>query len=156
MRKGFKAALTTAALGVALAGTTAGVALAGVGPDLTPLIDTTCNYSQVIAGINALDPGLGDKIANFPPVAGKLQQFLAAPNDQRQAIATTELDDHPRLQEIVDAVEGDPGGQMDIGLLTQVSKSCSTYPAGTAASAGAPTPAPAPMPTPVAVPAPAA
>ena len=131
-----------------------GTASAASDPDLTPLIDTTCNYSQVIAGINDLDPGMGGEIANFPPAANRLQQFLALPNDQRQQFVDGEVASHPRAQEIIDAIEGDPGGQKDITILDQVSKSCGNYPADPGAPVPGPAPAPAPAPVPVPVPAP--
>lgn len=138
-----KSVLAVSALIVGISSLGTGTASAVSDPDLTPLIDTTCTYDQVIAGINDLDPGMGQEIANFPPAANRLQQFLALPNDQRQQFIDGELSTHPRAEKIIDAIEGDPGGQEDLTILDQVSQSCSKYPVAPAAP-DAPSPAPAP------------
>lgn len=146
-----KSAVAVSALILGLSATLgAGTASAVSDPDLTPLVDTTCNYDQVIAGINDLDPGMGQEIANFPPAANRLQQFLALPNDQRQQFVDGELSAHPRAEKIIDAIEGDPGGQEDLTILDQVSQSCGKYPTAPGAPADpAPAPAaPAPAPAP--------
>lgn len=49
--------LVAAVCGLALS-LTAGAVTASADPDLGPVINTTCNYSQVLAALNALHPNL--------------------------------------------------------------------------------------------------
>jgi len=64
---------------------TTGVALAQ--PDLTPFINTTCSYQQIVAALNAQDPQLAQELSGRPQVQTMLQQFLAMPTDRRRASA---------------------------------------------------------------------
>ena len=66
---------------------TMGVGVASAGPDLGPIINTTCNYAQVTAALNVVSPDMAAKLAQNPMVSSRLQSFLAAPVDERQQMA---------------------------------------------------------------------
>ena len=63
---------------------TAGVGVASAGPDIGPLINTTCNYSQVVAALHAKAPDLANALSADPQAQAGLRQFLAMSPDQRR------------------------------------------------------------------------
>jgi hemophore-related protein len=63
---------------------TAGVGVASAGPDLGPLINTTCNYSQVAAALQAKAPDMANALSADPQAQAGLRQFLALTPDQRR------------------------------------------------------------------------
>lgn len=88
-----------------------GAGVASAQPDLGPLVNTTCTYSQVISALNAEAPDLGKELSSFPAAQARLQSFLSAPVDQRQQMAQS----------------GIAGGQQYQGVILQVANSCSQY-----------------------------
>lgn len=101
-----------AAGGAALA-LSAGAGFASASPDLGPIINTTCNYSQVHAALNAENPAAAAEFDANPNAAGMLQMFLNAPPAKRQQLATM--------------VQGMPEAQQYVGTITQVAGSCNNY-----------------------------
>jgi hemophore-related protein len=104
---------------VALAATM-GVGVASAGPDLSPIINTTCSYAQVTAALNVVAPDMAAKLEQNPMVSSRLQSFLAAPIDERQQMAQQAM------------ARGGGGGagansQQILGTLTQVAKVCNNY-----------------------------
>ncbi len=77
--------LATAVGGAAIA-LTAGAGIASADP-LDPVINTTCNYGQVIAALNATDPGAAAAFSSSPMAQGYLRQFLASPPPRRAQMA---------------------------------------------------------------------
>ena len=77
--------LAAAVGGVAFA-LTAGSGIASADP-LDPIINTTCNYGQVMAALNATDPAAAAQLNGSPLAQGYVQQFLASPPPQRAQIA---------------------------------------------------------------------
>jgi len=61
-----------------------GIGVASADPDLSPLISTTCTYSQAIAALNAQSPDAAAAFSASPVAQVWLRSFLAAPADQRQ------------------------------------------------------------------------
>lgn len=66
--------------------------LAGTGiasaDDLSPAaINTTCSYPQVVAALNAQQPGAGAQLTSNGLASGFLQRYLAAPPPQRVQMA---------------------------------------------------------------------
>jgi hemophore-related protein len=53
-----------------------------------PIVDTTCNYGQVMAALNATDPATAAQLNSSPVAQNYLRQFLAAPPAKRQQMAT--------------------------------------------------------------------
>jgi hemophore-related protein len=63
---------------------TAGIGVASAGPDIGPLINTTCNYSQVVAALQANAPDMANALSANPQAQAGLRQFLALTPDQRR------------------------------------------------------------------------
>lgn len=78
-----------------------------------PVINTTCNYGQVVAALNATDPGAAAQFNASPVAQSYLRNFLAAPPPQRAAMAA-------QLQAV-------PGAAQYIGLVESVAGSCNNY-----------------------------
>jgi len=104
--------------GVVAVGATLGVGVASAGPDLSPIINTTCNYAQVTAALNVVAPDLAAKLAQNPIISSRLQSFLAAPVNERQQMAEQAM-----------ARGGGGGGnsQQILATLTQVANTCNNY-----------------------------
>jgi hemophore-related protein len=81
--------------------------------DLSPIVNTTCNYDQVVAALNDQQPALAGQLAAQPTSQAMLRSFLASPPPQRQATATQ--------------LAGYPGAQSVIGPLLGVAGSCNNY-----------------------------
>jgi hemophore-related protein len=108
--------LAAAVGGLALS-LTAGTVVASADPDLGPVINTTCNYSQVVSALNAQSPAAAAQLNASPSAKGALRGFLDSSPDQRQQIAQ-ELQSRPESQQYV---------QQYAGLLLQVANTCNNY-----------------------------
>lgn len=82
--------LSLSTLGVAIGGAaialTAGSGIAYADP-MEQIINTTCNYGQVMAALNATDPGAAAQLNGSPLAQGYIRQFLASPPPRRAQIA---------------------------------------------------------------------
>jgi hemophore-related protein len=108
--------LAAAVGGLALS-LTAGAPVAFAGPDLGPVINTTCNYSQVLSALNAQSPVAAAQLSASPTAQAVLRGFLASSPDERQQIAQ-ELQSRPESQQYVEQY---------VGLLLQVANTCNNY-----------------------------
>lgn len=104
--------LTLAVSGLALS-LTAGAGIASAGPDLSPIVNTTCNYSQVMAALNAENPAAAADFNANSLAPSLLQNFLASPPSQRQR-TINQLQSYPEA------------GQY-MGTIVQVAGSCNNY-----------------------------
>ena len=75
----------------------------------TPLINTTCNYGQIAAAAHDHAPTLAS-LLSYPAAQTWLQQFLAAPVDQRQQ-RVQELDANPQWQSLLGTSQAQQGAQ---------------------------------------------
>jgi hemophore-related protein len=105
------------AAGVVATAATMGFGVASAGPDLSPIIDTTCSYAQVTAALNVVSPDMAAKLEQNPMVSSRLQAFLAAPIDERQQMA----------QEAMARGGGGGNAQQILSTLTQVAAVCNKY-----------------------------
>jgi hemophore-related protein len=103
-------AIAVAGLALSL---TIGAGAASADPDLDPIVNSTCNYSQVMAALNAQDPAAAAQINSSPLAQSYLQQFIAAPPSQRLQMAQ-------RMQ-------SSPRAQQYFGLIQQVAATCHNY-----------------------------
>lgn len=107
--------LSSTKLAVAIGGLalslTGGAGIASAGPDLGPIVNTTCNYSQVMAAANAQDPAATAQFNASPQAQSYLRQFLAAPPDERQQMA----------QLIASS------NQLNVGLMEQIFTTCNNF-----------------------------
>jgi hemophore-related protein len=92
---------------------TTGVGVASAQPDVAPLINTTCSYSQIVAALNAQSPDLANQFSTNPVAQSMLRTFLASPVDQRQ--------------QIVQQAQANPLEQQYIGPLLQIANTCNNY-----------------------------
>ena len=91
----------------------AGAGVASADPDLGPIVNTTCNYSQVMAALNAQNPAAAGKFNSSPIAQSYLRQFLAAPLSQRQAMAQQAM--------------STPGAAQQFGIVQQVAATCNNF-----------------------------
>lgn len=102
----------SAGVGAVAMSLTVGAGVASADP-VDAVINTTCNYGQVVAALNATDPGAAAQFNASPVAQSYLRNFLAAPPPQRAAMAT-------QLQAV-------PGAAQYIGLVESVAGSCNNY-----------------------------
>jgi hemophore-related protein len=101
-----------AAVGGLTLALTAAAGVASADP-MDPVINTTCNYGQVMAALNATDPGAAAQFNQSPVAQGYLRQFLAAPPPRRAQMAA-------QLQAM-------PSAAQYVGLVQQVAGICNNY-----------------------------
>ena len=77
--------IVAAAGGLALS-LTAGIGTASAEPDLTPLLNSTCTYDQVVAAMNQTEPELAATILPNPLAVGFLHSLINAGPEQRQSM----------------------------------------------------------------------
>lgn len=101
-----------AATGGLVLSLTAGAGLASA-QDLSPIINTTCTYPQVLAALNAQDPAASAELTSSPMAAGMVQDFLASPIPQRQAT--------------VQRLQGVPAAQQYLDTMLAVAGTCNSF-----------------------------
>jgi hemophore-related protein len=101
------------ASGAVLMSLTAGAGIASAQPDLSPVINTTCSYPQVIAALNAQDPRAAKSFTSTPFAVSWLQQFLNSGPAQRQGMAQQ--------------IQNTPGTAQYTGLVLQVASTCNNF-----------------------------
>ncbi|MBV8177205.1 MAG: hemophore-related protein [Mycobacterium sp.] len=104
--------LASAVGGMALS-LTAGAGVVSADPDLGPVVNTTCNYSQVVAAMNTEFPPAAAQFNANPLAQFWLQNFLASPPEQRQQL----------LQE----AKSTPEAAQFVGLFAPVANTCTNY-----------------------------
>ena len=106
-----KAKIFIASSGLVLS-LTAGAGMASA-QDLSPLINTTCTYPQVIAALTAQNPAAASQLTASPTNVSIVQQFLVADPVSRQQMIS-------RLQTL-------PGADQYIGVLLSVAATCNSF-----------------------------
>lgn len=106
-----KFAAAVGGAGVALA-LTAGAGVASADP-LDAAVNTTCNYGQVMAALNATDPGAAAQFNASPMAQSYLQRFLSSPPAARRQMAAQ--------------VAAMPQAAQYVNDLNAVAASCSGY-----------------------------
>jgi hemophore-related protein len=91
----------------------AGAGIASADPDLGPIVNTTCNYGQVMRAMNAQAPQAAADFNASPAAQAWLRSFLAAPPAKRQQMAQQ--------------VAGMPALQEYQGAINQVANTCNNY-----------------------------
>lgn len=79
---------------------------------LDTVINTTCNYGQVMAALNATDPGAAAQFNASPVAQGWLHSFLAS---------------LPRRAQMAAQLQAMPGASQYVGLVESVASSCNNY-----------------------------
>jgi hemophore-related protein len=109
MRSKAKALIASGGLVFSL---TAGAGIASA-QDLSPLVNTTCTYPQVLGALTAQNPAAASQLTASPSNAAVVQQFLVSGTAQRQEMIG-------RLQTI-------PGADQYIGVLLGVAATCNNF-----------------------------
>jgi hemophore-related protein len=104
--------LVAAVGGLALSLAT-GSGIASADPDIGPLLNTTCTYSQAMAALNAQSPAVAQQFAASPAATAWLRSFLGSSLDQRQRM--------------IQSVQILPGAAQYTGLVLDVANTCNNY-----------------------------
>lgn len=91
---------------------TAGTGIASAGPDLGPMVNTTCSYPQVKAALNAQD-STAAALFTASGGDGQLSTFLAGSTEQRQQWAQ--------------AMANEPANQPYLPLIERVFATCNNF-----------------------------
>ncbi len=110
MKSTTKAVMAAACVAVSLG---AGTGIASAQPDVSPVVNTTCTYDQVIAALNASSPGDAAQFTSSPVAVGWLHSFLGSPRDQRQ--------------QMIQQVQSIPAAGPYTALVLQVANSCNRF-----------------------------
>ena len=97
--------------------------VANAAPDLSPLVNTTCSYDQVVAALNAESPEYASQLNGNPFVQSIMKQFLASSADGRQQMLQEGMAAKPNWQ----AKLNSPKGQQQQALVLQVARTCNSY-----------------------------
>ncbi len=109
--------LAAAVAGLALS-LTAGASVASADPDLGPVINTTCSYSQVVSALNAQTPAAAAQLNGSPSAQAALRGFLDSSPDQRQQILQELQGKFPQSQQYI---------PLYAGFAVQVANTCNNY-----------------------------
>lgn len=104
--------MVVAVSGLSLALTT-GAGIASAQPDVSPIINSTCSYPQVMAALNAEDPNMAGQVSSNPAMVAGLQNLISSPPEGRR--------------QIVSQWQGVPALQAYIPLISRVVGSCNNY-----------------------------
>jgi hemophore-related protein len=91
--------------------------VASADPDLSPVFNSTCNYSQVVSALNAESPVAAAALSTSPMGQDVLGAFLASSPDQRRQI----------VRELQSRPESQPYVQQYIGVILQVADTCNNF-----------------------------
>jgi hemophore-related protein len=113
-------ALTRLAAGVAglALSLTGGAVVASADPDLGPVINTTCSYSQVVSALNAQTPAAASQLNASPSAQAALRGFLDSSPDQRRQIIQELESRFPQSQQYI---------PLYAGFAVQVASTCNNY-----------------------------
>lgn len=100
------------AVGSAAVALTAAAGVASADP-MDAIINTTCNYGQVIAALNASDPAAAQQLNSSPMAQSYIQRFLASLPAKRQQMAQQ--------------IQGMPAAQQYINDINQVAVTCNNF-----------------------------
>jgi hemophore-related protein len=108
--------LSLTKLAVAVGG--AAIALTAAGgiasaDDWSPAVNTTCNYGQVMAALNANDPSAAAQFNQSPMAQNFLRSFLASPP--------------PKRQQMADQAAAMPGAAKYFGTVNAVMSTCNNF-----------------------------
>ncbi|MCW2559835.1 MAG: hypothetical protein JWP55_3799 [Mycobacterium sp.] len=104
--------LVVGSCGLAFALTT-GAGIASAVPDVSPIINSTCTYPQVMSALNAENPDAANQVTSNPIANAWLQQLVASPPEGRRAM--------------VAQAQGVPALAQYTGLIFQVAGTCNKY-----------------------------
>jgi hemophore-related protein len=105
--------LSLSKLGVAVGSAAVALTAAAGVASADPVTDTTCNYGQVMAALNATDPATAAQFNQSPVAQSYLRKFLAAPPAKRV-----------QMEQEIQAM---PQAAGFMGTIQQVATVCNNY-----------------------------
>lgn len=105
--------LSLSKLGVAVGSAAVALTAAAGVASADPVTDTTCNYGQVMAALNATDPATAAQFNQSPMAQSYLRKFLAAPPAKRV-----------QMEQEIQAM---PQAAAFMGTINQVATVCNNY-----------------------------
>ena len=105
--------LSLSKLGVAVGSAAVALTAAAGVASADPVTDTTCNYGQVMAALNATDPATAAQFNQSPVAQSYLRKFLAAPPAKRV-----------QMEQEIQAM---PQAASFMGTIQQVATVCNNY-----------------------------
>jgi hemophore-related protein len=105
--------LSLSKLGVAVGSAAVALSAAAGIASADPVTDTTCNYGQVMAALNATDPATAAQFNQSPVAQSYLRKFLAAPPAKRV-----------QMEQEIQAM---PQAAGFMGTIQQVATVCNNY-----------------------------
>ncbi|OBF67618.1 hypothetical protein A5753_03525 [Mycobacterium sp. 852002-51971_SCH5477799-a] len=105
--------LSLSKLGVAVGSAAVALTAAAGVASADPVTDTTCNYGQVMAALNATDPATAAQFNQSPVAQSYLRKFLAAPPAKRV-----------QMEQEIQAM---PQAAAFMGTIQQVAVVCNNY-----------------------------
>lgn len=105
--------LSLSKLGVAVGSAAVALTVAAGVASADPVTDTTCNYGQVMAALNATDPATAAQFNQSPMAQSYLRKFLAAPPAKRV-----------QMEQEIQAM---PQAAAFMGTINQVATVCNNY-----------------------------
>lgn len=109
---------------IALMGLSTGVAAA---KPLDPVINTTCNYDQIVAALRVEAPELASVLDANPEAQAKLHELVALSPDQRRQRIDQRLAANPDWRTTLDQKRATPQGQEKEKMLLRVARTCHNY-----------------------------
>jgi hemophore-related protein len=82
-----------------------GSGVASAAPDINAIVNSTCSYPQVMAALNAQDPGAAKKISSNPMANAWLQQLVASGPEQRRTMIA-QYQNVPAVQQYSGVISG--------------------------------------------------
>ncbi|HEX2286769.1 MAG TPA: hemophore-related protein [Mycobacterium sp.] len=92
---------------------TAGAGIASAQPDVSPIINSTCTYPQVMAALEAESPDVANQLSATPAATAWLRTLIDSPPAQRQ--------------QMVKQAQSIPAVQQYTPLILQVANTCNNY-----------------------------
>jgi hemophore-related protein len=92
---------------------TMGTGIASAQPDTSAIINSTCNYPQVMAALSDLSPDLANELSQTPAATAWLKSLVAASPQQRTVM--------------VAQAQAMPGIEQYTPVIMQVANTCNSY-----------------------------
>lgn len=91
----------------------AGTGLASADPDLSPMVDSTCNYDQAITALRTENPMAVQYMDKYPANYEFVRVFLGSPRDQRV--------------NLLNQIKNNPGANLAMPIFQQMMTNCVKY-----------------------------
>lgn len=98
------------AVGAAALSLGAATGVASAEPDITPLVDSPCNFDQAMTAVRTENPMAAQYLDKYPANIEFIRVFLASPRDQRV--------------NLLNQIKNNPGANVALPVFQQMLTSC--------------------------------